>query len=199
VSPFDPGVDFLLIVHPREARNPVGTARMAHRFLRDSTWLECAGKRLDQNARFRAWLESRPGRVSVLYPGPGALAVKEWRETRTEAGAPARRAVIILDGTWAQARQMMRQSQLLQSLPLLSFQTERRSAYEIREQPRALCLSSLEAIHELLSQSQTSPDSCVAEGAERMLQAFLEMVRFQVAKGGPAQRKAAVRGVRRRI
>ena len=201
VVPFDPGLDFLILVHPREARNPVGTARIAHRFLASSTWLESPGRSLDANRSLQHWLELREGRVGVLYPGPRALDLSEWRLSHCPSGESSqsgdRLGVVVLDGTWSQARQMMRQSGKLQALPQISFQTHRRSAYEIREQPRAVCLSSLEAIHEMLAQFG---GAAVREGAhDRMLQTFLDMVAFQVAQGGPARQKSADRGFRGRI
>jgi DTW domain-containing protein YfiP len=202
LRPFDPGIDFVFLVHPREARNPVGTVRMAHRFLLGSKLLECAPRGIDGDLGFRRWLEMRSGKVHVLYPGREALPLKRLRFAREWGVSPslARPAFVVLDGTWAQARQMMRRSQLLQQLPQVSFETRRRSEYRIRHQPLDVCLSSLEAVHELLTQWEEG--ALFPPGArpqDFMLECFRTTVAFQVEKGGPARERPADRGVRRRI
>jgi len=175
LRPFDPGFDLGILVHPREHRNPVGTARMLHRHTRGSRIFVGTGRDLDQDTEFLKWLESRTERARVLYPDPQA----EWLTAgaRSDQPYPQKRACILLiDGTWSQAKGLMRQSQVLQSLPRVAFQPIQPSQYGFREQPAPLCLSSLEAVHELCVLLGTVPPGEL----QPMKDAFLRMVDFQL-------------------
>jgi len=175
LKPFDPGFDLGILVHPREHRNPVGTARMLHRHTRGSRVFVGTGGELDRDAEFLKWLDSRTEHARVLYPDAQA----EWLtgSARTDQGPPLTRACILLiDGTWSQAKGLMRQSGVLQSLPRVAFQPARPSQYGFREQPAELCLSSLEAVHELCILMDTVPQ----DQLQPMKDAFLRMVDFQL-------------------
>jgi len=56
----------------------------------------------------------------------------------------------VIDGTWATARQMMRQSQNLQQVQRVCFNPKTKSNFRVRKQPDAHCLSTIEAIHEFI-------------------------------------------------
>ena len=58
--------------------------------------------------------------------------------------------VFLLDATWSGARKMLRLSSSLQRLPRIMFTPSAPSRYLIKQQPQAGCLSTLEAVHELL-------------------------------------------------
>ncbi len=175
LRPFDPGFDLGILVHPREHRNPVGTARMLHRHTQGSRIFVGTGRDLDRDAEFVKWLDSRRDRAQVLYPDAQA----EWltADTRTDRRSPLNRACILLiDGTWSQAKGLMRESKILQSLPRVAFQPAEPSQYGFREQPAELCLSSLEAVHELCVLLGTVPQAELRP----MKDAFLRMVEFQL-------------------
>lgn len=59
--------------------------------------------------------------------------------------------VFLLDATWSGARKMLRLSPSLQRLPRLMFTPSAPSRYIIKQQPVEGCLSTLEAVHELLT------------------------------------------------
>ena len=61
-----------------------------------------------------------------------------------------RLVVFLLDATWSGARKMLRLSSSLQRLPRIMFTPSAPSRYLIKQQPQAGCLSTLEAVHELL-------------------------------------------------
>lgn len=61
--------------------------------------------------------------------------------------------LILLDGTWRQARRMFRRSEYLIDLPIVSLRTERRTRYRLRKAASAQHLCTAEVAAELLSQS----------------------------------------------
>ena len=58
--------------------------------------------------------------------------------------------IVLLDATWSGARKMLRLSPSLQRLPRIMFTPSTPSRYVIKQQPQEGCLSTLEAVHELL-------------------------------------------------
>ena len=176
VLPFDAGFDLALCIHPGEARNPVGTARIIERFVHGARAFTGTGPQLDRDPAFSAWLhESGAESPYVLYPSPSALWLKK-EENRDTSESSTRKRIVILDGTWSQAKQLLRTSVTLRSLPQIAFQPRHPSRYEIREQPATLCLSSLEAVSELIALNQTK----ISEGHSRMLGVFYQMVEYQL-------------------
>ncbi|WP_438019869.1 tRNA-uridine aminocarboxypropyltransferase [Sorangium sp. So ce315] len=83
----------VLLQHPRERRVGIGTARMAHLALPNSELHE--GVVFEDDARIAA-LAADPT-TAVLFPGGDA----------DPAAGPPVRSLIVVDGTWGQARKML--------------------------------------------------------------------------------------------
>lgn len=162
VSRFRAPFDLALVVHPREERNTVGTARMVHRSILNSLWIK--SKDLDQR-----WSELKD--PVMLYPADeGGVPLSEL----------AGRSVVVIDGTWAHARSIVNKSARLQALPKVSLDPTSPSAYQFRKQPAAECLSTVESVAQLL----VSVDPAFSEQAAQMLKIFEEMVTHQLSLGG---------------
>jgi len=109
------------------------------------------GFEFSRNPEFRRIIEDRSRQLMVLYPGPRATLVTPETSASLRASFGERPAtVIVIDGTWPQAKKMFRQTPELQELPWIGFETDRRSEYRSRRQPDPLCLSTIEAVHELI-------------------------------------------------
>lgn len=191
IRPFDPGFTLVLLVHPREARNRVGTVRIAHLSVRGSRLLVGTGEQIDLDHRAEAFLDRERYFPVVLFPGETALQVESLtkRPASSEAEAFARRisegkrlVVFVIDGTWSQAVGMVRSSRLLASLPQLSFTVDRESEYRFRKQPAEYCLSTVEAVHTLIDRLSDAGISPAPTGRahDRMLEIFRKLVRFQM-------------------
>ncbi len=155
----------LLLQHPRERRMPVGTARMAHLSLPGSilrSALDFSNDDLVQRA-IRG-----PGPAYVLFPGPQSLPVQSLPQQ-----GPL--TLVVLDGTWSQARKLLTLNPWLQTLPRVGFTPRTASAYQIRQQPAPGCVSTIEALAEILS--YVEPDG---GRFERLLDPFVEMVDRQL-------------------
>jgi DTW domain-containing protein YfiP len=167
----------VLLQHPREARTPIGTARMAHLALPDSELHR--GVFFHDHARVNALLDE-PGTM-LLFPGEGALDPREVQPAQV-------RNLIVVDGTWWQARKVLKQNPMLLRLPRLGLNPEQPSNYRIRSEPSAECLATIEAISGVLGVLEGEPEKFQA-----MLAAFTFMVDQQLAhvaaRATPPRRK----------
>lgn len=167
--------------HPREGRVPIGTARMAHLSLPNSELHR--GVEFGAHARVRALASG--GGAALLFPGEGALEP-------AQLGAAAPRTLIVVDGTWAQARKVVRRNAFLHALPRIGLRPARPSNYRIRREPAAHCVSTIEAVVQVLGELEGDEARF-----EPLLRAFERMVDLQVehasARPGPerVRRKAS--------
>ena len=139
----------MLLQHPREARNPLGTARMAHLALPGSTL--AVGVDFALNPAVAARLEAERARSIVLYPAPDARPIEELRAT-----GPV--TLWVIDGTWWQAKKLWQSNPALHGLPAYRLAPAAPSAYgAIRREPAADCLSTVEAIASALDVVHYAP------------------------------------------
>jgi DTW domain-containing protein YfiP len=129
-----------LLQHPRERRTAIGTARMAHLGLAGSTLR--IGLDFADDEVVREFLAHETPSY-VLFPGPGARDVGTL--SRDEAIG-----LVVLDGTWWQAKKLITLNPRLAALPRLAFSPRRPSDYRIRRQPADFCVSTIEALAETL-------------------------------------------------
>jgi DTW domain-containing protein YfiP len=122
----------LLLQHPRERRVAIGTARLAHLALPQSelhVGVDFSHLPLDDSY--------------VLFPSPQATPVAALPRDRPLT-------LVVLDGTWSQARKLLKLNPALARLPRVAFAPRAPSGYLIRRQPADFCLSTIEALAEVL-------------------------------------------------
>lgn len=95
----------------------------------------------------------------ILYPGLKSENISKISPTETAQLFPKDKKlqIFVIDGTWATAKKMVRQSLNLAKLPRICFTPSKPSNFRVRKQPSASCYSTIEAIHhtiELLGDSQ---------------------------------------------
>jgi DTW domain-containing protein YfiP len=131
----------VILQHPRERDMPIGTGRMASLCLPGATLL--VGVAWDDHAVLRAAL-SDPARPPILlYPAPGARDIL--------ADPPAGPVtLIVVDGTWWQAKTLIRDNPVLRALPRYAFVAPELSEYRIRKEPDDDYVSTIEALSEVL-------------------------------------------------
>jgi DTW domain-containing protein YfiP len=181
-APFASDARFALIVHPDEAQSTIGTAWILRRSISNLIWLRSRGKDLDQNPRFHDLLASTETTPLLLFPGPTALNLSHTPEPLWRNLAPKKPLFFVIDGTWTQAKQMLRKSEILRALPRVSFETTRLSEYHFKKQPRPHCLSCVEGVHrviELLAERGWASAPGLREH-DRMIEIFRRMVGYQV-------------------
>jgi len=159
VTPLETRHHVLILQHPQEPDKELGTARLTHLALRNSTmriglsWPNLA------RALGRAAV---PGNWGVLYLGgqqPGAQAgpakpdrliirAKDRKVLPAEAGLEG---IVVLDGTWSQAKTLWWRNAWLLKLKRLVLHPSRPSLYgRLRKEPRRVCLSTIESVAETL-------------------------------------------------
>ena len=143
---------------------PIGTARMTHLGLANSELH--VGADLDRHPRVQA-LVAAP-RTALLFPGSDA--VEPWA---LPDGPPA--TLVVLDGTWIQARKMLARSRLLQRLPRVAFIPDAPGAYRIRREPAPHCLATVEAVVQVLGRLEDDRARFAP-----LLGAFAQMVEQQL-------------------
>lgn len=137
----------VILIHPKEWKEQrTGTGRLTHLCLADSELIMGVG--FDEHERVQELINDPANFPMLLYPGPQARALPGGLQAEELGGR--RLVVFVLDGTWSCARKMLRLSKSLQRLPHLMFPPAAPSRFIIKQQPVEGCLSTLEAVHELL-------------------------------------------------
>lgn len=178
----DTATRVVILQHPRERDMPIGTARMASLCLPRAELH--VGVRWVGEPLARALHD--PARPPILlYPGPAARDI-----LRDPPCGPV--TLVVVDGTWSQARTVVRDSPVLQALPRYAFETPEPSHYRIRREPRAEYVSTIEALMHVLG---------VLEGDPARFRSLLDplraMVDAQLACQARAPRRGGVRQVQR--
>jgi DTW domain-containing protein YfiP len=184
----------VLLMHPKEYRyQKCTTGRLTCLNLENSEIIQ--GVSFAGNARVQELLHDPSLCPVVLYPGKDAIMIDEGVPPSLLGGRSL--VVFLFDATWRGARAIARENPFLLALPRLMIRPQAPSRFTIKRQPAAWCLSTLEAVHELLLALETAGLDSYPDKA-RLLAAFDAMQDFQVEKireaGVPRER--AVRGAR---
>jgi DTW domain-containing protein YfiP len=168
----------VILQHPRERDMPIGTARMASLCLPGSELH--VGVRWDDSAALARAIGDPARPPILLYPGRGAKDVL----AEPPAGPVT---LVVVDGTWSQAKTVVRDNAVLQALPRYAFVTPEPSQYRIRREPDEAFVSTIEALMHVLGALEGEP-----ERFRRLLDPLNAMVDAQLA----CQARAPVRRVR---
>jgi len=166
ITPTTAHTNILILQHPHERRKYYSTSRLVTRAI--------ANSRLERGILFdEASLRARhpDQQLYLLYPSSEAVDCASLPLDR-------RSTVIVIDGTWVEARKVMHRNPFLRTLPALTFQAPIRSNYRIRKQPEEHCLSTLESIAWLLTLSART--EAEREVPAALLRAFDQMVSQQL-------------------
>jgi DTW domain-containing protein len=132
----------VILQHPRESDVPINTARLVELQLEGAE--RHVAVTLDEAPGLRARLHDPEAPAILLYPGEGARDLASL-----EAKGPV--TLVVLDGTWWQARKLFRQNPELAELPRYGLSPSAPSRYRIRREPALHCISTIEAVGEALA------------------------------------------------
>jgi DTW domain-containing protein YfiP len=152
----------VLLQHPRERGVAIGTARMASLCLVNSELH--VGVSFDAEPAILRALRRPDAPAVLLYPGPTATPLEQLRPDGP-------RTLVVVDGTWSQARKLVRVNRLLHELPRVSLTPATPSEYRIRPEPRPDYVSTIEALYLALR---------LLEGDEARLEPLLAPFRAMV-------------------
>lgn len=158
LEPFNSRIEFVILVHPDEARRHIASARMAHLNIIGSQFI--VGEDFSDHPVITQLLSDHARSCWTLYPGHSAVPLHEadcaevfWQSV----GTSKRATVFVIDGTWRKVGRMIASNPNLLELPRLSFHPPHPSQFKIRRQPAAYCWSTLEAIDFVIAQTNAAP------------------------------------------
>ena len=179
LKPFDPGVKFVFLMHPKEAkRQRTGTGRIAHAGLIDSEII--IGIDFTKNTRLCQLLSDPQYYPVLLYPGDDA-----WNSEKPgfkEEIGNRKLLAIIIDSTWFCSKKMIKSSSNIMALPKVSFSGEYRSIFTFKREPYPECVSTIETCYYLIKELQTATIVNQDVNPECLMTAFKEMIKFQLRK-----------------
>lgn len=164
LQPVETATRVVFLQHPREARVAIGTALIAHLGLARSELH--SGIDFTQHRRV-CEIVAEPG-TALLFPGEGALS--------PDALEHPPGTLVVIDGTWPQARKMMALNPALRALPRIGFVAPQPGNYRIRREPAPHCLATVEAVVAVLAALERN-----ASRFASLLRAFDSMVDRQLA------------------
>jgi DTW domain-containing protein YfiP len=160
IAPLDTRRHVLLLQHPQEPDKELGTARIAHLALRNSTmriglsWPNLS-KALGRPAVHGNWgvlyLGGQSAKPAKAQSPPGRLIISARAGKAVDPSGVDLEGIVALDGTWAQAKTMWWRNAWLLKLKRLVLHPSRPSLYgKLRKEPRRECLSTIESVAEAL-------------------------------------------------
>jgi len=160
IAPLPTGRHVLILQHPQEPDKELGTARIAHLALRNSTmriglsWPNLS-KALGRPAVHGNWgvlyLGGQPEKPVRGQAAPERLAILAGAGKTLTVAEAGLDGIVALDGTWAQAKTIWWRNAWLLKLKRLVLHPSRPSLYgRLRKEPRRECLSTIESVAEAL-------------------------------------------------
>jgi DTW domain-containing protein YfiP len=155
----------IILQHPREQWHPLGTVRI----LRESLQQVQVLVDWDHGLRRGTRPLELPVGAGLLFPSPGARDLACLSPDEFPA------SLVVLDGTWTQAKALYRDIPGLRSLPHFAFAPDQPSRYRVRREPRQHYVSTVEAtVHALLQIEPETP------GLDRILRVFERMIDLHI-------------------
>jgi DTW domain-containing protein YfiP len=188
VTPIANRIALLILQHPQEQDRALGTARLTAAHFADATVR--VGLSWPSLAKALGRPVENPARWAVLYLGsaqPSGLATERDVVALTRKGEVAdnQRAilgaiegVVLLDGTWSQAKALWWRNPWMLKCQRVILNPERPSHYgRLRREPRREGLSTIEAAAMMLASLERRPDIAETLHAsfERMLARYREV------------------------
>lgn len=167
-----------ILQHPGELKRNLSTAPMLEAALSTERCIILRGRRFSREryGALESVLQDPPSADTILlYPGPEAKDVQSL-DTVQERGHGYN--IVVLDGTWSQARSLFFNSPQLHSLQQVQVNASQASHYVIRTQPTSECLSTVETVAYALAALEEKPH--LQEVLTRPLQT---LCRYQLEHG----------------
>lgn len=166
IRPIRTATRVVILQHPRERTVAIGTARMASLCLTDAELI--VGKEFRTSSALRRAIGDPARPPILLYPAADAVDV-------ADVPPPGPVTLVVVDGTWRQAQNLVRHTPELQHIPRYAFRPEAPSEYRIRKEPAPHCVSTIEAIMYMLGALEGEPERFRA-----LLEPFRAMVDAQI-------------------
>lgn len=188
IKPFATRMRFVILMDAKEAQKQrTGTARLAKLCLTNAELL--VGIDFTHNERVNSLIQDPSYSPFVLYPGPKAVNFKTLGKELLPEGKTL--LVFVMDGTWRGARRLLNKSRNIRALPRLSFSRSYSSQFVIKRQPRAHCVSTIEAIYYLCEEAEEAGYENLDAQNEVLMVIFKKLVDTQINYVGKGKRSQA--------
>ena len=134
----------IVLQHPKESKRGIRTCRMLELGLSPGSCRVFQGKSFRSDSSPVSSLLTRPN-TYLLYPGEEAVSVQDHVLDEKRQNSCSSATIVLLDGSWREAKSILSKSPLLQTLPKLTLKMGEPSEYVVRSQPALGGLSTLEA------------------------------------------------------
>ena len=160
----------IIVQHPSERKRKIRTALMAVRGLNEGACQIFVRRKVAPSDELSTILQN--SNSYVMYPS------SDSKNLNTISCDNTPKNLVILDGTWDEAKKIYARSPILQSLPTIHLDINKQSEYVVRTQPSEKCLSTVETIAHSLAILE-SDDSI----SERLLCPLQMLCKFQLSHG----------------
>lgn len=146
-------IDFILLMHRNEVFKPTNTGKLIADIFPEHTHAFC-WSRCEPAPALISLLADPTRQCAIAFPpNKDDIAIKRlYHHQQCDLLLMEKTLTIIfLDGTWKQASKMMRLSQWLQNVPIITLNVQTNATYSLRKAPQAHQLSTAEAASAALS------------------------------------------------
>jgi len=197
IAPIDNRIELLILQHPQEQDRSLGTAKLTvlhfkKALLKISLSWPSLSRILDRPVDPQRWVILYLGslKAAEIAPGRDVVAVNRKGEAESDQEEALRHieGVILLDGTWSQAKALWWRNPWMLRCQRIVLNPARPSRYgKLRREPRRDGLATIEAAAMLLSRLEQRPDieDRLNESFERLLARYRDVT--------PAPDRAAVK------
>lgn len=167
ITPQGSQLELALLLHENEPPRPTTTSKIIQKVLPNSStyiW-----QRIDPPQELIDRIQDENTDSWLLFPADRPELVS--RSKKFTGAAPERNTLIIIpDGTWKEVRKIVRKSPWLSDLPLLAFDPETPSRYDLRRNPDKDHLCTAETVTELL---KLNDENSAADELDRTFEIFM--------------------------
>ena len=160
----------IIIQHPSEKKRKIRTALMAVHGLNAGDCKIFPRRKVTETDDLCRLLKS--SNAYILYPTKNSKNINDVTHDTEH------KSLIILDGTWDEAKKIYSRSPVLQRLPTIHLELKNKSEYVVRTQPSETCLSTIETVAHSLAILENDPTI-----SERLLKPLHMLCTFQLAHG----------------
>ncbi|XP_076614856.1 uncharacterized protein LOC143338383 [Chaetodon auriga] len=175
-QPLEVSTCLYVVQHPAEESRVLRTVPLLAACLPQGKCNVIVGRRFNEEKHPELAAVCRDSKTLILYPGPKSHNLEELVQYQ-EVGT-VKHNVIIIDGTWSQAKNMFLKNSLFHLPKQVQLNRTLSSQYVIRTQPSNICLSTLECAAVALSILEQNDDI-----QEVLLRPLKALCSFQLQHG----------------
>lgn len=185
IKPFQAPFTFVILQHPDESKNAIATARMAHLSMTNSKLF--VGRSFAEHNEINDLIASPAHRNFMLFPSANAVALEDLFADLPLPSSPfgtgeSQKPLVfwVLDAKWSQVPKMLRLSPNIRKIPMVKFEPDRLSQFQIRRQPRPAYLSTIESIYLVIERFRRNQPKANTEH-QALLDVFQYLVHQQLS------------------